>query len=173
MSTSPCSAAALTPSYKLWLVLDSPFVKEGGHYPFTKRELPANENAGFDLYTCSTVQHGAASVAAPQLLDLGVRAMMTRIETGETVHYWLLPRSSIYKTGYMMANSVGVIDRTYRGVLKAPIIRVSDLASGFEQGKCHFQIVAPDMGWIREVEVVESLPETARGAGGFGSTGNT
>ena len=34
-----------------------------------------------------------------------------------------------------------------------------------------FQIEAPDMGWIRHVRLVDSLPTTERGAGGFGSTG--
>ena len=38
-------------------------------------------------------------------------------------------------------------------------------------GERMFQIVAPDMGWIREVRIVNSLPETLRGEGGFGSTG--
>jgi dUTPase len=34
-----------------------------------------------------------------------------------------------------------------------------------------FQIVAPDMGWIRIVRIVNSMPSTDRGEGGFGSTG--
>jgi dUTPase len=34
-----------------------------------------------------------------------------------------------------------------------------------------FQIVAPDMGWIRNVRVVTSMNSTERGEGGFGSTG--
>ncbi len=40
-----------------------------------------------------------------------------------------------------------------------------------ERGQRLFQIVAPDMGWIKEVRIVDSLPETSRGEGGFGSTG--
>ncbi len=40
-----------------------------------------------------------------------------------------------------------------------------------ERGQRLFQIVAPDMGWIKEVRIVTSLPETKRGEGGFGSTG--
>jgi dUTPase len=31
--------------------------------------------------------------------------------------------------------------------------------------------VAPDMGWIRNIRLVDSLPETNRGSGGFGSSG--
>ena len=126
------------------------------------------DNAGVDLMTCESWDGSVT-----HLLNLGVSAMLTRTETGEVVHYWLLPRSSIYKTGYMMANSVGVIDKTYRGTLKAPVVCVGgSSAKGFVAGDRHFQIVAPDMGPIRDIKLVENLPVTARASGGFGSTGN-
>lgn len=130
---------------------------------------PSPENAGVDLAAnetwCGVPQEKA------KLLDLGVRAMLVNLETRQPVHYWLLPRSSIYKTGHMMANSVGVIDSSYRGVLKAPVIATVAGASGFTRGERYFQIVAPDMGVIRLVAMTSSLPESARGEGGFGSTG--
>ena len=126
------------------------------------------DNAGIDLMTC--VNHSESEV---RLISLGVSAMLSRSDSGEVVHYWLLPRSSIYKTGYMMANSVGVIDKTYRGILRAPVVCVGGYGSkGFVAGDRHFQIVAPDMGPIKKVVIVDTLPETVRGAGGFGSTGN-
>jgi dUTP pyrophosphatase len=92
------------------------------------------------------------------------------VKEGEPSHFWLAPRSSIYKTGYMMANSLGVIDSSYRGTLKAPVV-AGAFGPGFKAGDRHFQILAPDMGWISEVRLVSSLPETLRGEGGFGSTG--
>jgi dUTP pyrophosphatase len=70
-----------------------------------------------------------------------------------------------------MGNSLGVIDRSYRGTLKAPVVRISEPAKGFMAGERHFQVMAPDLGWIDTVRIVDSLPETARGEGGFGSTG--
>ena len=97
--------------------------------------------------------------------------MMTCDDTGTTVHYWLAPRSSIFKTGHIMANSLGVIDRTYRGPLKAPVVALKDGAPGFKAGERHFQILAPDMGYIKEVRKIDVLPEPLRGGGGFGSTG--
>jgi dUTPase len=119
--------------------------------------------------------HPLRHSAAQHLSDLGVRAVMTRgdVLTPEaTVHYRLVPRSSIYKTGYMMANSEGIIDRTYRGVLKAPVVLVSKTANpGIWAGNRYFQIVAPDLGWIYAVRIVDALPSTERGDGGFGSTG--
>lgn len=161
-------------SYTLWLVVeDEQFKKEpkeGGsmYYNFVlcQRE---NENAGFDLLTAETFN--ADTPAKAHLLDLGIRAMMVRNDTGEPVHFWLAPRSSIYKTGYMMANSLGVIDSSYRGVLKAPVVKVCGEAAGFVRGERHFQILAPDMGYIYEVKTCKALPSTERGEGGFGSTG--
>jgi dUTPase len=64
-----------------------------------------------------------------------------------------------------------VIDSSYRGVLKAPVVATTLGATGFKRGERYFQIVAPDMGPIHVVRAVGSLPETARGEGGFGSTG--
>jgi len=154
-------AAASPPQYKLWLV-----VEPGTEVPaYENQPSRPNENAGFDLYTAEDF-----STTGPALVSLGVRAMMTRLDTGEPVHYWLAPRSSIYKTGYIMANSLGVIDRSYRGILKAPVVRVA-AAPGLRRGDRHFQILAPDMGHIAAVEVVAELPATERGDGGFGSTG--
>jgi dUTPase len=40
-----------------------------------------------------------------------------------------------------------------------------------EAGQRLFQIVAPDMGYIKEIKIVETLSQTERGEGGFGSSG--
>jgi dUTP pyrophosphatase len=93
------------------------------------------------------------------------------VEVMEDSHFTLEPRSSIYKTGFMMANGRGIIDSSYRGVLKAPVIRTAENAPGFLTNDRHFQIVAPDMGHIHTIHRVSSLPQTLRGDGGFGSTG--
>lgn len=149
-------------AYVLFLVEERPEISK-----YDASWCPVPENAGVDLIT---VEDWTSSLGETHLLDLGVKAMLTRKDTGEPVHYWLLPRSSIYKTGHIMANSVGVIDSSYRGTLKAPVVAIT-MASGFKAGARHFQIVAPDMGQIEEVRLVKELPSTARGAGGFGSTG--
>jgi dUTP pyrophosphatase len=155
-----------------------------GQQYYQNRIFETNENAGFDLYVAEGVSPFSIQ-SKPCLLDLGTSARMVRISpdgSEEEVHYWLCPRSSIYKTGLMMANSQGVIDRSYRGLLKAPVWVVNSIT--FEQtlgqessppikGQRLFQIVAPDMGFIKEVRIVTSLPDTRRGAGGFGSTGQT
>jgi dUTPase len=154
---------------------------EQGACYYSSKLYVENENAGIDLYISNDYNgNKLLSNEEPTLLDLGTSARMVRVfSTGEEeeVHYWLCPRSSIFKTGLMMANSQGVIDSSYRGPLKAPVWVVSRAAflqtlggTSFE-GMRLFQIVAPDMGWIREVRVVQTLPHTSRGGGGFGSTG--
>ena len=152
--------------YTLYLLVEDEALKVHPRYDFTISSYPDNLNAGFDLLTA---ENFVGEPGKPHLLNLGVKAMMTLNE--EPVHYWLAPRSSIFKTGHIMANSLGVIDNTYRGLLKAPVVALTQGATGFAAGERHFQILAPDMGWISEVRRVTALPDTARGEGGFGSTG--
>lgn len=160
-------------NYTLWLVLESEEAKKA--YTFKEKFFPKNENAGFDLVSADSSFDKATGHRAMYMSDLGVRAVMTRGEIltpDATVHYRLVPRSSIYKSGYMMANSEGIIDRTYRGILKAPVVFMGNTEHpGIWAGNRYFQIVAPDLGWIYSVRVVDSLPSTERGEGGFGSTG--
>jgi dUTP pyrophosphatase len=108
----------------------------------------------------------------PEFIKFGVKMRLLKVVEDEKIdsHYWLLPRSSIYKTGLIMANSVGVIDASYRGEVKAPVWSMTG-TSKVNKGDRLFQVVAPDMGWIRNIRIVESLPNTDRGEGGFGSTG--
>jgi dUTP pyrophosphatase len=144
---------------------------------FYKTEYNRSDvNAGFDLHSVETVH----IEQTPQFIPFGLVARLIRVEPmpGGTSadylktdsHFWLLPRSSIYKTGLIMANSVGVIDKSYRGELKAPVWSMTG-NTDINVGDRLFQIVAPDMGWIRNVRIVNSMPDTERGAGGFGSTG--
>ena len=158
--------------YRLELVV----TEEGApFYPaIGTKEHPSIDNAGYDLKI--VVNQPPTTTAV--LVGLGVKPRMVRktiYEAGlvleEDSHFSLEPRSSIFKSGFMMANSRGIIDRSYRGELKAPVISVGSLNKSMEAGTRLFQVVAPDMGNIEEVCFVESLPETSRGAGGFGSTG--
>jgi len=147
--------------YVLYLVEENPEISK--YQPVVHRDTG---NAGVDLIT---IENWTGAHGDHHLLNLGVKAMLVN-EASDPVHFWLAPRSSIYKTGYMMANSMGVIDSSYRGLLKAPVV-AGPFGSGFKAGDRHFQILAPDMGWISEVRLLSSLPPSGRGEGGFGSTG--
>lgn len=136
----------------------------------------ADDNAGVDLYTMSVEEKGSAKV-----VHTGVAAKLIDVETGKPVHYYLAPRSSIWKSGVTMANSMGIIDSSYRGELMGaciPIVSVGEegelvTAVDIKEGDRLFQVLAPGMGWIRKVVVLSKseLDTTSRGAGGFGSTG--
>lgn len=136
----------------------------------------SNSNAGFDVYSSDNVH----VEQTPEFIPFGIVVKMLKVQRDARgtsndylktdSHFWLLPRSSIYKTGLMMANSAGVIDESYRGELKAPVWSLTG-NSNISRGDRLFQIVAPDMGWIRNVRIVDSMSLTERGTGGFGSTG--
>jgi dUTP pyrophosphatase len=82
----------------------------------------------------------------------------------------IYPRSSIIKTGYILANSVGIIDVDYRGELLVPLMRQrADAQLTFP---CRLAQLLPELdhSYLMSIEV-EELDETVRGEGGFGSTG--
>jgi len=149
--------------------------KEKQFYPLALYNR-SDDNAGFDLHCSEDTFVGTTTTFIP--FEITVRLVkveaMPNGQSDEYLktdsHFWLVPRSSIYKTGLMMANSVGVIDKSYRGELKAPVWSMTG-ETKVQYGDRLFQIVAPDMGWIRHVRVVDALPNTVRGQDGFGSSG--
>ena len=74
------------------------------------------------------------------------------------------------KRGLAPANKVGVVDADYRGEIKVALHNHSDRAAAVLPGDRIAQLViAPVLH--AEFEEVESLSDTVRGEGGFGSTG--
>lgn len=87
-----------------------------------------------------------------------------------TYGYMLVPRSSISKTTIRLANSIGIIDKKYRGDVMVVVDNMGDADVLFQEGCCYFQIVAFDGNLPRyQIDNVDVV--TSRGAGGFGSTG--
>lgn len=83
----------------------------------------------------------------------------------------LFPRSSLSKNYIIMTNSVGVIDSEYRGEVMASLMYQGDLDSyTIEQGTRIVQLVVVPI-ILPKFQRVTQLAETARGTGGFGSTG--
>jgi dUTP pyrophosphatase len=81
------------------------------------------------------------------------------------------PRSGLaLKHGISLPNTPGTIDADYRGELKIIMINLGTDAFEIARGDRIAQLVAAPVQAATFVEV-ESLDETARGAGGFGSTG--
>lgn len=121
-------------------------------------------DSGIDLYLPERVFFSRVGV---NMVSHKIKCQMLT-PTGMPTSYWLVPRSSIARTPLMLANSIGLIDAGYRG----------DIIGAFKTTADYFadpltrllQICAPTLGPIR-VEIVDELPESSRGLGGFGSTG--
>lgn len=81
------------------------------------------------------------------------------------------PRSGLaIKRGIGMVNAPGTIDSDYRGEVRVPLINHDREPQTIEHGDRIAQMVVARVGRIAWEERDE-LPETERGAGGFGSTG--
>lgn len=84
----------------------------------------------------------------------------------------LFPRSGIAsREGLRPANCVGVIDSDYRGEVIAAIHNDSDEYRTILPGERIVQLIIMPYAKIDGFNVVENLDSTARGTGGFGSTG--
>ena len=84
----------------------------------------------------------------------------------------LAARSSLAtKKSMTLANGVGVIDADYRGEIKIPIIPLDGCHNLIQAGQKIAQLIIMPIA-LPAIEVVSELPESARGLGGFGSTGN-
>ena len=81
------------------------------------------------------------------------------------------PRSGLaLKHGISMPNAPGTIDADYRGEVKVPLINLGSEAFVVEPGMRIAQMVIAAVPTVNIIET-ESLDETERGQGGFGSTG--
>ena len=126
------------------------------------------DNAGVDIYTRTVEDKGVVRMVHTEIV-----AKLVDLRTDMNVHYYLAPRSSIWKSGVVMANSMGIIDRSYRGELMGACLPIVGADVTIKTGDRLFQILAPDMGHIRNVcvKTYSSLDTTSRGSGGFGSSG--
>ena len=145
-------------------------------------------DSGFDLFTPYDVSSHDFGYTDNRMspvtfrAPLGVKCAMSVSATERTaVGYYLYPRSSIVKTPFRMANSVGIIDAGYRGEIMAVIDNIdsanNDMKVCIERHMPPlsrvFQICAPSLEpfFVRIVEHESELGVTERGGGGFGSTG--
>lgn len=126
----------------------------------TYSKAQQNEDVGLDIPMLEdiTIPGKAVSFRVP-----------LRIKTEPDNGYMLIPRSSIVKTTLRLSNSVGIIDKSYRGELMAVVDNIGDEEVKLKCGACYFQIVAFD-GRLPKYYIVDDVSNTLRGQGGFGST---
>ncbi len=81
------------------------------------------------------------------------------------------PRSGLAaKAGITVLNTPGTIDSDYRGEVKVILVNLGDAAFTIKRGERIAQMVIAPVVQAR-LQEVDTLDETERGAGGFGSTG--
>ncbi len=130
-----------------------------------KPEYATCGSAGMDL---------SASLQEPVTVNPGERALIpTGVAMGIPVGYggFVFPRSGLsYKKGISMCNCVGVIDSDYTGEIKVAVHNISKEAYTIHPGDRIAQLVFLPVAQA-ELIACETLDETERGSGGFGSTG--
>ncbi len=130
-------------------------------------DLPAyahEGDAGMDLHAAEAIQ-----------LAPGHRALVScgfAMELPEGHAAFILPRSGLSsKHGITVVNAPGLIDSGYRGEVKVALVNLDPSQSySIERGDRIAQMVIMPVPSVELLEA-ESLTDTERGAGGFGSTG--
>lgn len=124
--------------------------------------------AGFDL---------TAAVDEPLTLEPGHRALVSTglyLEIPQGMEGQVRPRSGLaYKHGITVLNAPGTIDADYRGEVRVLLVNLSDVPYQIVSGDRIAQLVLARVASIdlHAVPSVAELDATARGDGGFGSSG--
>ena len=140
-----------------------PLVKE-----FIKPEYKTEYSAGMDIYLQEDV---TLVIGADNVIHLGFAA-----EVPEGYAAILLPRSSAGMKGVSLRNTAGVIDSDYRGEWIAHIVIDQNQDNAlldewhYKRGDRLIQCLIVPVKKV-DIELTESISVTARGDGGFGSTG--
>jgi dUTP pyrophosphatase len=134
--------------------------------------LPAYQS---DLAAGADV-HAAVDPQAPLILEPGERALVPTglaIELEAGFEAQVRPRSGLaIKHGVTVLNSPGTIDADYRGEVKVALINLGDSAFTIARGERIAQLVVQPV--VRAIWVeTDTLSDTSRGSGGFGSSGRT
>ncbi|WP_225205515.1 dUTP diphosphatase [Novosphingobium huizhouense] len=142
--------------------------------PVLVKRLAGNDDLPLPAY--ATEGAAGMDVVAAEDVDLAPGARHA-VATGLAVaiphgyEIQVRPRSGLaLKHGVTVANAPGTIDSDYRGELKAILINLGSEPFAIRRGDRIAQLVLAPVtraGWVEASE----LDDTARGAGGFGSTG--
>ena len=140
-------------------------------------ELPMTVDEGAKVPTYAHETDAAADLYAMEDQVIPAHSYGNKIRTGVKIQLpegWLaliIPRSSIgTKTPLRLSNSVGLIDSGYRGELGVIYDNTSDEDYGITAGDRIAQLlVMPSYRF--QPKVVDSLEDSDRGEGGFGSSG--
>ena len=118
-------------------------------------------DVGFDLTIIKEVKNMNSNTV---MYDTGIK-----LDIPNGYYVEIVPRSSISKSGYILANSIGIIDQSYRGNLYIALTKINQDATIELPWKCCQMIVKKQI-YGKIVESTEDFSNTNRGIGGFGST---
>ncbi len=141
-------------------------------------EVAVSKKDGVTLPSYATESSSGLDLAAfldePIMLAPSARALIpTGIHIGipKGFEAEIRPRSGIaHKFGVTVLNTPGTIDSDYRGEVKVLLINLGDQPFTINNGDRIAQIIFKSVVAINW-KLVEELPGTKRGQGGFGSTG--
>ena len=144
-----------------------------------------HKDSGFDIY----LPDGEMTILPgdTKLVNLKIKCAAYKISCDadnfpgkrSPTAFFIYPRSSIYKSQLRLANNTGIVDSGYRGNLMGAFDNISRIGASFPGGTWSqkkdaynrfLQICMPDLSPF-SVKIVDSLDDTTRGVGGFGSTG--
>jgi dUTP pyrophosphatase len=141
--------------------VDVPAVRLDRELPLPAYARPGD--AGLDLRASESVK---LEPGERRLVSTGLAIAIPEGHAG-----LVLPRSGLaMQKGVTVLNAPGLIDSGYRGELKVLLINHGPVVVAIERGERIAQLVIQAVAHARLVEV-ERLPDSARGEGGFGSTG--
>lgn len=125
--------------------------------------------ACLDLHAIVDSEVGAEAVPPGQAITFRT-GLAFEVPSGHAV--MIYSRSGHgFKHGVRLANGTGVIDADYRGEVMVRLRNDGAEPLVVEHGDRIAQAMIIQIPIINEIEVVDELSSTARGAGGFGSTG--
>ena len=121
------------------------------------------EDAGYDLTIIKKIKDFNSKTT---LYDTCIK-----IEIDEGYYTEIVPRSSISKFGYILANNIGIIDNHYRGNLMIALTKIADDAPDIELPFKCCQLIVRKQIYSDLYEITDdNLSSTLRNDGGFGST---
>lgn len=146
--------------------------------PLSVAFLPLPHGADLPVPAYQTAHAAAmdlhAAVSTPVVIEPGTIALVGcgfAMALPEGYEAQVRPRSGLAaKYGVTVLNSPGTIDADYRGEVKVILINLGDAPFVIEPGMRVAQMVVAPVT-MSVIEVVVSVEPTARGSGGFGSTG--
>jgi len=167
--------------FTLYIKLDEDLNEDIYNY-YTNYKPDHADDSGFDLpaiqdYTINTICYNRLETGVPIKstgIRFGISCYMKENISNKCVGFYLYPRSSFHKYNLVVANHIGIIDAGYRGPITGMVkpLHLTNFENNIQidKGTKLFQICAPDLSPFNVV-VVDYLPESSRGSGGFGSTG--